>query len=336
MKKSFLNYVVGGALFLSAPMFTSCQDILGEWDKPTPVNNTPSTPSSDDSFDAKATPLTFEAVSGTTVLTIKNGGAAKTIQYKLDDGDWTTVTVSAGDWTDPYNPVYGTTPSPIPAAKIIQLRADNDSYSEASTDNYDSHYMYCSLSAKAYVYGNIMSLISSTDFANKELDDTNNKGAFSHLLCDLDNMFTPGYISPLVNHDTKDLVLPSTTIQDRCYFGLFYYCNSLTKTVELPATILKEGCYRELYANCTGITTSPVLHATSLVNNCYASMFENCSNLTKITCLATTGIDGATTNYWVSGTSATGTFVKATAADWSGIANPDTDGIPSGWSTTTE
>lgn len=38
MKKSFLNYVVGGALFLSAPMLTSCQDILGEWDKPTPVN----------------------------------------------------------------------------------------------------------------------------------------------------------------------------------------------------------------------------------------------------------------------------------------------------------
>lgn len=43
MKKSFLNYLVGGALFLSAPMFTSCQDILGEWDKPTPVNVTPST-----------------------------------------------------------------------------------------------------------------------------------------------------------------------------------------------------------------------------------------------------------------------------------------------------
>lgn len=38
MKKSYLNYVVGGALFLSAPMLTSCQDILGEWDKPTPAN----------------------------------------------------------------------------------------------------------------------------------------------------------------------------------------------------------------------------------------------------------------------------------------------------------
>lgn len=73
MKKSFLNYVVGGALFLSAPVFTSCQDILGEWDKPAPVNTTPSTPAATgDTYRVytSGTAYTDEAIpSGATKLT---------------------------------------------------------------------------------------------------------------------------------------------------------------------------------------------------------------------------------------------------------------------------
>ena len=33
-----MNALLGGALLLSAPLFTSCQDILGEWDRPTPAS----------------------------------------------------------------------------------------------------------------------------------------------------------------------------------------------------------------------------------------------------------------------------------------------------------
>lgn len=33
-----MNVLLGGALLLSAPLFTSCQDILGEWDRPTPAS----------------------------------------------------------------------------------------------------------------------------------------------------------------------------------------------------------------------------------------------------------------------------------------------------------
>jgi len=35
MKQNVLNALLGGALLLSAPLFTSCQDILGEWERPT-------------------------------------------------------------------------------------------------------------------------------------------------------------------------------------------------------------------------------------------------------------------------------------------------------------
>ena len=38
MKQNVLNVLLGGALLLSAPLFTSCQDILGEWDRPTPAS----------------------------------------------------------------------------------------------------------------------------------------------------------------------------------------------------------------------------------------------------------------------------------------------------------
>lgn len=38
MKQNLLNALLGGALLLSAPLFTSCQDILGEWDRPTPAS----------------------------------------------------------------------------------------------------------------------------------------------------------------------------------------------------------------------------------------------------------------------------------------------------------
>lgn len=38
MKQKVMNVLLGGALLLSAPLFTSCQDILGEWDRPTPAS----------------------------------------------------------------------------------------------------------------------------------------------------------------------------------------------------------------------------------------------------------------------------------------------------------
>jgi len=41
--KNFKNYLIGGALLMAAPLtFTSCEDILGHWEKPTPA--TPAAP----------------------------------------------------------------------------------------------------------------------------------------------------------------------------------------------------------------------------------------------------------------------------------------------------
>ena len=61
-------------------------------------------------------------------------------------------------------------------------------------------------------------------------------------------------------------------------------------------------------------------------------MFQNCSNLNYIKAMFTTTPTSTYTSSWVSGVSASGTFVKNSAAQWnvSGI-----NGIPNGWTVQT-
>ena len=146
--------------------------------------------------------------------------------------------------------------------------------------------------------------------------------------------------------------LPATTLSDICYAAMFYGCTSLVNAPALPATTLAEGCYQSMFASCTHLNNAPALPATALTEGCYESMFYNCTsletapelpatllaqysyynmflsctNLNYIKCLATSFAANSTT-FWVSGVSATGTFVKDPTATWS----TGNSGIPSGW-----
>ena len=148
--------------------------------------------------------------------------------------------------------------------------------------------------------------------------------------------------------------LPATELATSCYSGMFRYCSSLTDAPKLPATMLASNCYNVMFFNCTGITDAPKLPANTLANgcynsmfwgctslttvselpvttltsNCYRDMFRYCTNLNYIKCLAVNGINtNNSTENWVSGVAATGTFVKNSAATW----NTGVNGIPSGW-----
>ena len=126
--------------------------------------------------------------------------------------------------------------------------------------------------------------------------------------------------------------LPATTLVSNCYQNMFQDCTSLTTAPELPATTLAQGCYTNMFNGCTSLTTAPVLPATVLANYCYNFMFRNCTNLNYIKAMFTTTPSTTYTNNWVNGVSATGTFVKNSAAQWdvSGV-----DGIPTGWTVQT-
>ena len=133
--------------------------------------------------------------------------------------------------------------------------------------------------------------------------------------------------------------LPATTLTAECYIGMFRNCSSLTAAPELPATTLARTCYNSMFSGCTGLTTAPELPATTLVSSCYNSMFSGCSNLNYIKAMFTTAPSSEYTNDWLSGVSATGTFVKNSAATWTTDYDEHvwrgTSGVPSDWTVQT-
>ena len=206
-------------------------------------------------------PLTLEATENGTTVTIKNP-LELTIQYSTDDGDtWISSNV---------NPIT----IGINAGQKASLRGDNASYADPWYQNITS--ISCDLNC--YVYGNVMSLVSSDGFATA----TALTGSFN---------FTGLFIkkadeglgqanTTIQNHPTKDIILPATTLTDHCYTYMFYNCQGLTRAPALPATTLQESCYENMFMGCSGLTSAPLLPATTLANNCYHCMFSSCSSLT--------------------------------------------------------
>ena len=127
-------------------------------------------------------------------------------------------------------------------------------------------------------------------------------------------------------------VLSATTLTNSCYREMFWHCTSLTTAPELPAETLANYCYREMFQGCTNLTTAPVLPATTLVSDCYREMFKGCTNLNYIKAMFTTTPSTSYTKDWVSGVSATGTFVKNSAASWNVTG---VNGVPNGWTVET-
>ena len=132
---------------------------------------------------------------------------------------------------------------------------------------------------------------------------------------------------------TAPAKLQATTLAPYCCYNMFYGCTGLTSAPELPATTLASYCYYGMFQGCTGLTKAPVLPATTLVSQCYTSMFQSCSNLSYIKALFTTTPSTSYTKNWVKSVASSGTFVKSKAATWdvTGV-----NGVPSGWTVTTE
>ena len=126
--------------------------------------------------------------------------------------------------------------------------------------------------------------------------------------------------------------LPATTLAKGCYFQMFDSCTSLVNAPKLPATTLAESCYSSMFHGCTSLTTAPELPATTLTSYCYGGMFRGCTNLNYIKAMFTTTPSTSYTMDWVSGVSATGTFVKNSAATWNVSG---ANGIPTGWTVQT-
>ena len=224
--------------------------------------------------------LTFEVVDGGNVtITASNANVAKTIQYSTDNGStWTSLTTSTTA-----QELGGT----LNVGDKVLVKGTNTAYGTSS------YYNSFGGTAKVNVYGNIMSLISGDSFANNKT-------------------FTDAFT----------------------FVRLFYSCNLLSaENLILPATTLTERCYFGMFQGCTGLTSAPELPATTLAKYCYGYMFKGCTSLNYIKCLATNISASNCLSNWVNGVSATGTFVKAASmTSWTtGVS-----GIPTDWTVVTE
>ena len=244
--------------------------------------------------------LTFRTLTPGTICWKAFGNLTKTLEYKINDGEWTSITSTSG----------GATISVV-KDDLVRFRGSNTAYAtsksaysgfEGGTATYD-------------IEGNIMSLLYGDSFAESTTLPNN-----SYIFCSLFKK------APVIS--AENLILPATTLKDYCYRALFSYCTTLTKAPKLPATTLAKGCYWYMFEQCA-ITEAPVLNAITLVAECYGHMFEGCGLLNTITCLATSGLNTAKClEGWVKNVAGDGAFLKAAnVTSWkAGVG-----GIPTGW-----
>ena len=202
------------------------------------------------------TPLTFETTEDVTTVTITNP-LGLTIEYSMDDGS---------TWTSENAPIL-TISAPTANTKVC-LRDDNEAYGKLSGES-----TTITFDKDCYVYGNVMSLISSTDYAT--LTTLTGVSAFRNLF------WKNGHF---VSHNTKDVVLPATTLTEGCYYGMFSQ-STISRAPELPATVITRSCYSHMFSSCKNLTAAPELPALVMTDGCYYAMFEGCTALTQASAL---------------------------------------------------
>lgn len=249
--------------------------------------------------------LCFNIVSGGVITWNSSSNAfSRTIEYRINNGAWTSITSSLG------------------GTRILVNQGDQVRFRGNNTRYATGQYSYCYFGGTASVYltGYLTSLINPTDY--QDMDEITTSYAFYSLF--------RGY-SRLTN--AQNLMMPKTSLSDYCCAYMFAECDGLTQVPTLDATVLGYYCYTYMFYGCISLQTAPTLPANTLVDGCYESMFKDCTNLNYIKCLASTISATNCTREWMDNVATTGTFVKygAMVDNWS----RDENGIPSGWTVET-
>ena len=225
---------------------------------------------------SKLVPLTLEALTGGSIYV----HAEFTISYSVDDG--ASVEISAGNGEN----------ISVTAGQKVSFYSTNSAL--AKSGNGLLSYTYIKPNIQCYVYGNVMSLIDDGDsgFANDKTISADL--ALTGLFLSADK---------LINHPTRCILLPATTLASRCYQYMFYGCSSLTTAPDLPAKKMASQCYNDMFRDCNSLTTAPDLPATELASGCYNYMFSGCSSLTTAPDLRATELASSCYAYMFSGCS---------------------------------
>ena len=297
--------------------------------------------------------LTFTAQVANSSVGFKINGSVPgvTLQYSIDNG------ITWNDYT------FGNTISLPNIGDSVKFKGDNESFSLNQ-----QNFVYCYMQGLVAASGDITSLLNEgggdvelTEYCfNKLFINCASLTTAPELpSTTLANNCYQSMFYGCSSLTTAPTILPATTLATECYNKMFYTCTSLTTAPAispttlasnccqemfsscvklttaptiLPATTLATNCYYGMFQKCTSLTAAPELPATTLATYCYSYMFYKCTNLNYIKAMFTTTPSGSYTNSWVKDVSATGTFVKNSAATWNVSGN---SGIPTGWTVET-
>lgn len=202
-----------------------------------------------------AMPLTFDIISGGTIGWVKDfvtsGAESKTIEYRINNGNWSSITSSEVITTFSVN-----------SGDRVEFRGNNTAF---GASGYSSYFVASGI--RLNVEGNIMSLLNSSGYQNMTAMTSANTYAFYKLFQNV------GIVS------AENLILPATTLASNCYSNMFKGCSSLTTAPELPAKTMSDACYASMFEDCTSLTTAPEISAGTS-NRCFFAMFRGCTNLT--------------------------------------------------------
>ena len=203
--------------------------------------------------------LTFD-VKSSGIIRWKCTDAAysKTIEYKKNDGNWTSITSTTGVadiWVN--------------SGDKVMFRGNNASYG-APDYPFTGGSTFNGTTASFDLYGNIMSLIDSENFSTMLEFPDGSKSNFAYLFSGCTGL-----------QDASQLVLPAMVLNAHCYAYMFYGCNHLTVAPTLPSKILADNCYYFMFSHCNSLREAPELKAVTLAPFCYEEMFSYCTSLTR-------------------------------------------------------
>lgn len=218
----------------------------------------------------------------TTSGSVAAWGTYRNVQYRLNGGEWTTITAQTVD---------------AEAGDKIEFRGRNATVDYLFYGD-NGHGGQNGITGSCIIYGNIMSLLYGEYFQGKVAFPDLSTRTFlytfrgCHGITDATNLVLPaltlngesyrGMFWGCENMVHGPAELPATDLDSACYDAMFKGCTSLTVAPELPATTLPDRCYYRMFEDCTSLVTAPELPATELDEWCYASMFRGCTSLVNV------------------------------------------------------
>ena len=169
--------------------------------------------------------LTFTILSaGTINWRASDTSITRTIEYKLNNGEWTSITSNTGSSAPTIT---------VNSGDKLQFRGNNTEY-KTSGSEYNS---FSGSTAYFNLSGNILSLFYGDNFDAQT----------APTIFELGGMFQSTNVI-----DAGGLLLPNI-VRRYCYFEMFCFCTKLTTAPVLPSTTLEFKCYAAMFYGCTSL-----------------------------------------------------------------------------------